>query len=170
MPGLIPSTLFIRRYVSNGCLAPPDGTVRRWYLTPPSSAAGENALNMAATLAGGFGASLTILHVIEHFPEDMPVSVVPPEDVDPQKYITDHARSSLEKLAARIGHPAAALEVVVSTHSASREIVQYAQGHGIGLIVVGSHGKHGIQGISGSTANSVVQAAIVDVPVVHLAE
>jgi len=134
------------------------------------SGAGENAVKMADTLASRFGASLTMLHVIEHFPEDMPVSVVPPEDVDPQKFLTDRARSDLEKLAARIGQPGATLEVVVSTHSASREIVQYAQGHGIGLIVVGSHGKHGIQGISGSTANSVVQAAIVDVLVVHLAE
>ena len=134
------------------------------------SAAGEKAVEKAGTLAGRFGASLTLLHVIEHFPEDMPVSVIPPEDVDPQKYLTDRARSSLEKLAARIGQPAAALEMVVSTHSASREIVRYAQGHGIDLIVVGSHGKGGIKGMSGSTANSVVQAAIVDVLVVHPAE
>ena len=134
------------------------------------SGAGENAVKMADTLASRFGASLTMLHVIEHFPEDMPVSVVPPEDVDPQKFLTDRARSDLEKLAARIGQPGATLEVVVSTHSASREIVQYAQGHGIGLIVVGSHGKDGIKGILGSTANSVVRAAIVDVLVVHPAE
>jgi len=134
------------------------------------SGAGENAVKMADTLASRFGASLTMLHVIEHFPEDMPVNVVPPEDVDPQKFLTDRARSDLEKLAARIGQPGATLEVVVSTHSASREIVQYAQGHGIGLIVVGSHGKDGIKGILGSTANSVVRAAIVDVLVVHPAE
>ncbi|MGB5534326.1 MAG: hypothetical protein WBN08_00350, partial [Thiogranum sp.] len=70
--------------------------------------------------------SLTILRVIEHFPEDMPVSVVPPEDVDPQKYLTDRALCYLETLSARIGQSGVALEVVVSTHSASREIVQYA--------------------------------------------
>ena len=88
--------------------------------------AGENTVKMADTLAGGFCASLTILRVIEHFPEDMPVSVVPPEDVDPQKYLTDRALSYLETLSARIGQSGVALEVVVSTHSASREIVQYA--------------------------------------------
>ena len=131
------------------------------------SAAGEKAVEKAGTLAGRFGASLTLLHVIEHFPEDMPVSVIPPEDVDPQKYLTDRARSSLEKLSARIGQPAAALEMVVSTHSASREIVRYAQGHGIDLIVLGSHGKGGIKGMSGSTASSVVKAATADVLVVH---
>jgi nucleotide-binding universal stress UspA family protein len=134
------------------------------------SVAGENAVEKTGTLAGRFGASLTILHVIEHFPEDMPVGVIPPEDVDPQKYITDHARSSLEKLSARIGQSGAALEVVVSTHSASREIVRYAQGHGFDLIVVGSHGKDGIKEMSGSTANSVVQAASIDVLVVHPTE
>lgn len=132
-----------------------------------SSEAGENAVKMAATLAGRFGASLTILHVIEHFPEDMPVSVIPPEDVDPQEFLTDRARSKLEKLSARIGQPDAAPEVELSTHSASREVVQYARGHDIDLIVVGSRGKHGIQGMLGSTANSVVQAAIVDVLVVQ---
>ena len=131
------------------------------------SAAGENAVEKAGTLAGRFGASLNILHVIEHFPEDMPVGVVPPEDVDPQKYLTDRAHSSLEKLAARIGQPGAVLEVVVSTHSASREVVRYAQGHGIDLIVLGSHGKGGIKGMSGSTASSVVKAATADVLVVH---
>jgi len=134
------------------------------------SEAGENAVKMADTLAGCFGASLTILYVIEHFPEDMPVSVIPPEDVDPQKFLTDRASSYLEKLSARIGQPSAVLEVVVSTHSASREIVQYAQGHGVDLIVVGSHGKHGIQGMLGSTATSVMHAASVDVLVVHPTE
>jgi universal stress protein A len=134
------------------------------------SAAGENAVKVADTLADCFGASLTILHVIEHFPEDQPVSVIPPEDADPQKYLTDHARSYLGKLSARIGQPDAVLEVVVSTRSASRVIVRYAQGHGFDLIVVGSHGKDGIKGMSGSTANSVVQAASIDVLVVHPTE
>ena len=131
------------------------------------SEAGEDAVKTADALAGCFGASLTLLHVLEHFPEDMPVSVIPPEDVDPQKFLTDRARGDLEKLSARIAQPGAALEVVVSTHSASREVVQYAQRHGIDLIVVGSHGKPGIQGMSGSTANGVMHAAVVDVLVVH---
>ena len=134
------------------------------------SEAGENAVKVADTLADRFGASLTILHVIEHFPEDQPVDVIPPEDADPQKFLTDRARSYLEKLSVRIGRPSAVLEVVVSTRSANREIVQYAQGQGIDLIVVGSHGKHGIQGILGSTATSVMHAASVDVLVVHPTE
>ncbi|MEJ2532401.1 MAG: universal stress protein [Halioglobus sp.] len=128
------------------------------------SQAGENTVKIADTLAGGFCASLTILRVIEHFPEDMPVSVVPPEDVDPQKYLTDRALSYLETLSARIGQSGVALEVITGVHSASREIVLYAQKHAFDLMVVGS------QRVLGPTANSVVRAAIVDVLVVHPTE
>ena len=74
---------------------------------------------------------------IRHFPEDLPVSVIPPEDMDPEEFLTHRARGDLENLSARIGQPGAILDVVVSTHSAGREIVKYAQGHGIDLIVVG---------------------------------
>jgi nucleotide-binding universal stress UspA family protein len=105
--------------------------------------------------------------VLEHFPEDLPDTIIPPEDMDPQQFSTDRTRNYLEKPSARIGQPGAVIEVVVSTHSASREKVQYAQRHGIDLIVVGSHGKPGIQGMTGSFANNVMHAAIVDVLVVH---
>jgi universal stress protein A len=132
--------------------------------------AGESAAKRAGNFAKRIGARLTILHVLEHFPEDMPDSFIPPENVDAQKYLIDRAQDSLEKLRDRIEHPGATLEVVVSTRSASREIVHYAQRSGVDLIVVGSHGQHGIIGILGSTANSVLHAATVDVRVVRPTE
>ena len=134
------------------------------------SKAGENAIKMANALANRFGASLTLLHILEHFPEDIPVSVIPPEDVDPEEFLTNRTRGDLEKLAARIGLPSASLEVVVSTHSANREIVKYARAHEIDLIVVGSYGNDGIQGRTGATANSVMRTANIDVLVVHPTE
>jgi universal stress protein A len=127
------------------------------------SAGGEAAARQAANLAERLGANLTILHVLEHFPEDLPVDVIPPEDVDPQTYLADRIRGQLEKLRAAIGHPEAALEIVISTHSANREIVQFAQNKDIDLIVVGCHDQHGFMGTPGSTANGVVHAASVDV-------
>jgi universal stress protein A len=102
--------------------------------------------------------------------EDLPVSVIPPEDMDPEESLTNRARGDLEKPANHIGQQDETLEVVVSTHSARREIVKYAEGHGIDLIVVGSYGKDGIKGMTGSTANSVVRTATIDVLVVHPTE
>ena len=125
--------------------------------------AGERAAKRAVNLAERCGASLTLLHVLEHFPEDLPVDVIPPEDVDPQTYLTDRIRGQLENLSAAIGRPDVALDVVISTRSASREIVHYAQQHSIDLIVVGCHGQRGLMGTPGSTANGVVHAATVDV-------
>ena len=127
------------------------------------SAAGEAAARRAGNLAGRLGASLTLLHVLEHFPEDLPVDVIPPEDVDPQTYLIDRIRGQLEKLSAGIGRPGVALEIVVSTHAANREIVQYAQNNAIDLIVVGRHGRRGMLAKPDSTANGVMHAATVDV-------
>ena len=80
--------------------------------------------------------------------------MIPPEDMDPEEFLTNRARVDLEKLSISIGQPGARLEVVVSTHSARREIVKYAQGHGIDLIVVGSYGKDGILGRTGFKVSS----------------
>ena len=131
------------------------------------SAAGEAAARRAAILADRLGASLTLLHVLEHFPEDLPVDVIPPEDVDPETYLLDRLRGQLEKLNAAIGQPDVATDIVVSTHSANREIVRYAQNNAMDLIVVGCHGRHGLMGMAGSTANGVMHAATVDVLVVR---
>ena len=127
------------------------------------SEAGEAAARRASELAGRLQAKLTVLHILEHFPEDLPVDVIPPEDVDPQTYLRDRVRARLKELSERIGRPDAKLEIVVSTRSANREIVHYAQGEGIDLIVVGSHSQRGIMGTAGSTANGVMHAASMDV-------
>lgn len=127
------------------------------------SAAGEAAARRAADLAERLGARLTLLHVLEHFPEDLPVDVIPPEDVDPQTYLLDRLRGQLEKLSAATGQPGVATDIVVSTQSANREIVQYAQDNAMDLIVVGCHGRHGMMGTAGSTANAVMHHATVDV-------
>ena len=123
------------------------------------SEAGEAAARRASELAGRLQAKLTVLH----FPEDLPVDVIPPEDVDPQTYLMDRIRARLKELSECIGRPDAKLKIVVSIRSANREIVHYAQGEGIDLIVVGSHSQRGIMGTAGSTANGVMHAASMDV-------
>lgn len=127
------------------------------------SAAGEAAARRAGNLARRLGANLSLLHVLEHFPEDLPVDVIPPEDVDPQTYLVERIRGQLEKLGAATGQPDVVTDIVVSTHSAHREIVQYARNNKFDLIVVGSHRQNGMMGTPGSTANGVMHAATADV-------
>ncbi len=51
----------------------------------------EPAAQRAAELAQRYGADLTLIHILEHFPEDIPIDSIAPEDVDPQKFLTDPA-------------------------------------------------------------------------------
>lgn len=126
----------------------------------------RGALERAVRLAGQYGARLTLLHVIEHFPEDLPVEVIPPENVDPERALLDRARRRLEQLRDESGYPDAQLHVMTSTGAARAEVVDYARDHGVGLIVVGAHreGRH-LPGL-GSTSAALVGHAPCDVLVV----
>ena len=128
----------------------------------------ERAAKQAIGLATLFGAKLTLLHVVEHFPEDRSESAIPPENMDPKKFFSDQAHDELEKLRSNlVGQHKATLEVIMSSRSAGREITEYATQKGIDLIVVGTHGQHGFLGVLGSTANKVAHSATADVLVVR---
>lgn len=126
------------------------------------------AAHRGADVARRFGATLTLLHVVEHFPEDMPFDGVAPENVSPAEYYLDRARRDLAALAERIGRPEATQEVVVSTGSARQEILQFAAAGTIDLIIVGSHGGEAL-GPFGSTAIGITHYASCDVLVVRAA-
>jgi universal stress protein A len=117
----------------------------------------------AAELAGRCDAELVLLHVIEHFPEDIPIDAIAPEDVDCKEYLTSLAHTALKELAQRLGRGAAQRVVKLNTHSAKAEILRFAREAGIDLIVLGAHGAHGLSGLLGSTASAVVQGAPCDV-------
>ncbi len=121
------------------------------------------AAERAANLAGLFGAELTLLHVVEYFPEQRSNQEIAPENVDPATYREQQARSSLMELARHLGKGSMAQEVRFTTRSARHEIVRFAQQHAIDLIVLATHGRHGITHILGSTANGVMHDAPCDV-------
>lgn len=123
----------------------------------------EPAAQRAAELAQRYGADLTLIHILEHFPEDIPIDSIAPEDIDPRKFLTDRAHLELKELAARNGWEKANREFLVSMRSAKAEIVRFAGQNQVDLIVLGSHGRQGIQGLPGSTANGVINAASCDV-------
>jgi universal stress protein A len=126
------------------------------------------AARRGAELARHYGASLTLLHVIEHFPEDIPNNPIAPENRDPAKFYLERAHQSLAEVAETIGHGNAAQKVVVSTGSARYEILRFAEKERIDLIVVGTHGG-GVLRVLGSTAMGVVYDAPCDAMVTRVA-
>jgi len=127
----------------------------------------EQAAQRAAEIARANGARLTLLYVVEHFPADIPIDRIGPEDEDPQTFLTRQAHQDLQRFAAGLSGVEPLLEVVASVYSAKAEIVSYAQEHGVDLIVIGTHAGHSMLGMLGSTANGVVHAAHQDVLVVR---
>jgi universal stress protein A len=121
------------------------------------------AAERAVEMARQYGAQLTLLHVVEHFPEDRANVEIAPEDVDPAAYREERARSALEKLARHLDYDKLAQEVRFSTYSAKHEIVCFAEERHADLIIIASHGRHGITGILGSTAYGVVHNSPCDV-------
>ncbi len=138
----------------------------------------EKAARRASELAMLTGGRLTLLHVLEHFPEDIPNYSIAPEDVDPEQFYTEKARAGLEELRSNLGSKGGVtaveiivstdVDVVVSSYSAGREISGYASQHNMDLIVMGIHGKRGFLGIAGSVATNVLHTASVDVLAVRL--
>jgi len=128
------------------------------------------AAGRAADLAHRFGARLTLLHVVDDFPEVRSNEVIPPEDVDPAAYRREQAMTRLDELAREAGCEEARREVRFTSNSAHHEIVRFAEEGGFDLIVVATHGRHGIGRILGSTTSSVVQAAPCDVLAVRARE
>lgn len=127
----------------------------------------EMAALRATDLARHHQARLTLLHVVEYFPEDIPIEWIPPEDTDPAGFLTNRARGLLAQLAKRLQREDAAQEVVRTTRSAKHEIVHFAEQREVDLIVVGTHGRRGIAALWGSTANGVLHRTSCDVLAVH---
>jgi universal stress protein A len=131
------------------------------------SEAGRLAAVRGADLARANGARVTLAHVVEYFPEDMPLRLIAPEDQDPQTFLERHARDQLETLAREVGRPEAECVVVFTTHPARHELPRMAAEREVDLVVVGTHGRRGPGGMLGSTALALVGHAGCDVLVVR---
>jgi len=123
----------------------------------------EAAVERAAVLDLSVGARLTLLHVVEFFPEDRSNEQIAPEDIDPAQYRMSRAREGLNEKAQHLGELEAAQQAVVSEHSAKHEIVRFSEERQMDLIVVASHGLHGISALLGSIADGVLYTASCDV-------
>jgi universal stress protein A len=123
------------------------------------SPASDDACIRALELARGSGAELTLLHIVDHFPEDRSNEEIAPEDVDPKQFHEERSRTGLREQALRIGYPEANQETRFTTHSAAYAITHYAADHDVDLIVVGSHAHSAIADLLGTTTGGVERHA-----------
>jgi universal stress protein A len=131
------------------------------------SAPAGAALQRALALASLTKAKVSLLHVVEHFPEDISSELICPEDEDPAKFIHNQAQQRLRDMVATFHAEGVEQEVVMSTGSARATILAEAERKQVDLIVVGANGGRGMAGLLGSTAISVTQSAQCDVLVVR---
>ena len=129
----------------------------------------SKALKRAAELARAYDARLTLIHVVEYFPEQRSNEWIEREGEDPKAFEQRKAQEGLDKLAGQVDIDIDQ-EIRFTNHSAKHEIIRYAEAQGIDLIIVASHGQHGILPEVGSTTHALTYRAPCDVLVVRASE
>jgi len=124
-----------------------------------------NALNYAMSLAQEADASLTVLHVVELFPELAPdmTEAVPGEPRNLTEYVAVVEQDRRERLKAAVPESVrayCAVETVLATGKPYREILRVAAERRSDLIVIGIHGRGAADLLFfGSTVQHVVRQA-----------
>jgi nucleotide-binding universal stress UspA family protein len=129
-------------------------------LTTDFSEASEEAVAKAGVLARGVGVKLTVLYVHGH-PPAAPEAFVPAEKVVTSDYLDAEAHKALEGLKESLLADVESVDLVTVEHaSAPLAICDYADKHGVDLIVIGTHGRTGMTRLMiGSVAEKVVRHA-----------
>jgi len=147
------------------------GTWNHILLTTDFSEASEQAILTAAELARSTGARLTVLNVRRH-PPAAPEAVVPTEKLVSAADLDAEARHALNDLGSTLLSDVGDVSLVTIEHvSAAGAICEYAERHGVDLIVIGTHGRTGLtRFLIGSVAEKVVRHASCPILVVPHAE
>jgi len=125
--------------------------------SPPSDA----ALEYARAVAARFGASLHLLHVVEDpYRSAYAAEVYVPEVEGLRDDLIADARARLKDqlCSGDVANLDATTDAVIGTPAWS--VVEYATGHDIDLIIMGTHGRGGMSHLlMGSVAEKVVRTA-----------
>jgi nucleotide-binding universal stress UspA family protein len=125
------------------------------------SAPSDAALEYARTVATRFGASLHLLHAADDPYRALYSAEVYVPEVEGlrDEILTDATCRLKDRLqSSDIRELGATVEAVIGTPASS--IVEYAEGHDIDLIVMGTHGRGGVSHLlMGSVAERVVRTA-----------
>jgi universal stress protein A len=120
----------------------------------------------ARELAQLYGATLSLIHVVEPMVAMEDYELAPALPLELEKTLEERAKNFLDTLAGDMDLGDA--ETIVGIGAPKREILIYAKDHGIDLIVIGAHGRHGIAVLLGSTANAVLHGTHCDVMCVRV--
>jgi nucleotide-binding universal stress UspA family protein len=132
------------------------------------SDASKAAMEVAVDLARRFGAALTLLHAYPvpgyTFPDGSVVSS--PRMLQELAEQAERHLGEWQRQAQELGAPSVSIHVAVGEPSG--EIVAFAKERGIGLLVLGTHGRTGLEhALLGSVAERVVRRARCPVLTVH---
>ena len=120
----------------------------------------KKALKYALRFAEQFGASITLLNVVEPITYPTDSGFVPAEMQTMAATMQAEAKTSLNALAKQVIKPPLTGEALVRTGSPYLEISSLARKRDIDLIIIGTHGYTGLKHLFlGSTAERVVRHA-----------
>jgi len=118
------------------------------------------ALQYAGSIAERYDASLHVVHVVPNPYIDDPAGLYLPLPIN---YVTDlvnHAQRRLDELLAPGDRERLRVKAIVKVGDPVRQVVAYAEGESIGVIVMGTHGRSGVAHLFlGSVAERVVRMA-----------
>ncbi len=140
-------------------LAPVRFRIRKILVPVDFSGPSQKALRYARPFAEQFGASLTLIHVMEpiYYPTDFGYVPMAPQEAEEQRLVELQRR--LKQLGAELG-ATVSVQTVVRVGRAWKEIVDAAKAQGTDLIIVATHGYTGLQhALLGSVAEKVVRHA-----------
>lgn len=132
-------------------------------LTPDS----DTVARRGQELASRYGATISLLHVVEFVPLDPAGETLLPPPIDIQNELSEGARQRLDELCDRLK-----LKTAVRRVEAGRiknEILRVAKEEQADLLILGSRSRHGIAQLMSSTEKSLVHTTPCDVLVVRLA-
>jgi nucleotide-binding universal stress UspA family protein len=128
----------------------------------------ERPLRYAGNLARDMGARLHLLFVVREF--DFARGIfIPHENIDRmEEEFRSTAQTHMERVRASHFGDDANVNAAVAFGSPAEEIIKYAAGHGIDMILLMTHGRTGLQhAIFGSVAEKVIRLSHIPVLVVR---
>jgi nucleotide-binding universal stress UspA family protein len=117
----------------------------------------HKALKMAVDMAARLGSSIIVLSVI---PELRLTELSPLDQERLQEALEGETKKNLEKAKAVLQKKALPVKTVIRQGNAAEVIIETAKKMRVGLIVIGSHGRHGMERfLLGSVSANVVEHA-----------